>query len=508
MLVILLAGCNTPLGGGTKSTATLYVSLSGSAQGTGAQTSPLRTIQEAFNKATANRAQDIATDIILAPGTYRQGFEALDPSTPGTARITIEASTPGQSVISGADVWPDWTCSSGICQHAWPYAWGAAPNPWPGQVSIGELALRRELVVFNGVNLTQELSLSNLVPGSFYVDEGTQLIYLDPPTGSDVGTALIEVGVRPYLFLAHGFQYVTLNGLVLQDAASPFGQSAVEVGGNSFVEDTRIIGNGNTGLSISGDNVDVENSHLDNNGADGLRVYKSRNLVLNNVQTSYNNWRGYRGGYDDYDVGEKMMRVHGAKIRNLVSEGNLSRGLWFDYDNENIVIDGLRSCGNLLAGLDIEASQGPISVTGSTLCDNGGSGLIANGSNYVSVTDTSISGNSGYGVHLVQGDRTVDNWETGQQYVLNVQNWTLTGNTVQGAGSSLLWWLQIWDATAMSTFLSSSAINDNIYAQPNDAQAFEMSGYNPMAFSQWQSVTHLDASSTFSSVAIAAAATR
>src|SRR5690606_7250001 len=110
----------------------------------------------ALQQAVRNRVNGSGTRVVLLPGTYRS---ILMPewTDPGAAPIVIEAAQPGTAVISGADVWDDWSCSGSTCTHSWQYDWGTAANPWAGDVDIGPLARRRELVIVNGKNLEQVL---------------------------------------------------------------------------------------------------------------------------------------------------------------------------------------------------------------------------------------------------------------------------------------------------------------------------------------------------------------
>jgi hypothetical protein len=491
-VVLTIAAAN----GQSLESRSIFVSVSGADSNPGTKDAPLHSIQKALDRALTNRANNIPTHILIQPGTYRQSIEG-DPSTPGNAPIVIEATDPTHTIISGADIWTGWQCNATLCQHDWPYTWGTAPNPWPNDVTIGELARRRELVIVNGYNLNQRTNLTDLNPGTFYVDETNHRIYLAPPDGTNLTNATIEVGTRSSLYQAHGLQNITLKGLTFRYAASPFLESAVSIASNTTVDNTTIEWNGNIGLSLGGDNIRITNTTMNHNGGDGLNAYKARNLLLDTVETSYNNWRGDRGNFHTWGVGQKLSRIHTATIRNYTTTHNASRGLWFDWDNQNITIDNLTACDNLTDGLFVEATQGPITITNATLCNNQDFGLAANGTHNLTLTHSTITNNGKAQLYLVQGDRKVDNWETHQTYTLNLENWTVTNNTATAQGTALLWWLRIYDRRAFTAFLESSLVNHNTYLAQTPEHAFDLTGHGSVNFRQWRDLSSFDEGTTY-----------
>src|SRR5690606_6597834 len=144
---------------------------------------------EALARALVHRREGIATRVIVHPGTYRESLVGAFRGTSGST-ITFEAAQPGTAIVSGADVFPYWTCTAGVCEHAWPYRWGEAENPWPNDVDIGPLALRREIVFVDGANLEQVARRADLTPGAFFVDEANGRLVLAPPDGVDLASAL------------------------------------------------------------------------------------------------------------------------------------------------------------------------------------------------------------------------------------------------------------------------------------------------------------------------------
>jgi hypothetical protein len=72
-----------------------------------------------------------------------------------------------------------------------------------------------------------------------------------------------------------------------------------------------------------------------------------KTLLFEDNETSANNWRGAMGKFYGWAVaGVKSMRVHDGIYRRHRSVDNLTRGMWFDYDNVNIEVDNAILCSN------------------------------------------------------------------------------------------------------------------------------------------------------------------
>ena len=382
---------------------------------------------------------------------------------------------------------------------------GAEPNPWPNDIDVGEAARRREIVFVDGQNLDQVMARADLAPGAFYVDEGASRIYLAPPSGTTPSNAVVEVGVRPTLYDGTGFENVVLRGLVFEHAASAFLQSALYVGSRTTLRDVDVSWNGQTGAYLSGDNISLLNTTMNDNGGDGFAVDRARELLFDTTETSRNNWRGIRGGFDDWAVGQKLAHVHGGVIRNHTSMDNFARGFWFDWDNKDILVDNLVSCGNTMDGLRLEGSQGPLTVTNSTLCDNHRFGMSANGVHNLTFTHNTVNDNAQAQLYLVEELRHVEDYETGAAYDLTLQDWNVHDNLISGTGDAVLWGAVFWDRDARTRFLASSSVDENTYVQPDRGNVFNMlgSGEGTLAFPTWQEATQQDGRSTFQSSPLA-----
>ena len=72
---------------------------------------------------------------------------------------------------------------------------------------------------------------------------------------------------------------------------------------------------------------------------------------------------------------------------------NYGHGLWFDGDNQRVVIDSVFSARNKMRGLFVELNLGPITVKDSKLCENGFEGVANARSNNLTLSYNQIFDN-------------------------------------------------------------------------------------------------------------------
>ncbi|MGH7839245.1 MAG: right-handed parallel beta-helix repeat-containing protein, partial [Candidatus Binataceae bacterium] len=302
---------------------------------------------------------------------------------------------------------------------------------------------------------------------------------------------------------------LTLSGLTFQDNVDDYlGSSAVslEQGGTGLtVKNCSFLNNGWVGLVI-GDwvNVSVTNFTGSANGENALEIYRVQNLVETGITLVGNNLVGYANGYTGWDAdGEKLLRIHGGTLTNLTVTGNLTGGIWFDTDNENITVNNLVSENNLTNGFNCEATQGPISIKDSVIAYNGGNGLTTGSCQGLTVTNTTIYGNGKAQIQpSSNGPRTFNDYVTGASESVMNTAWTLThdqiGTQVSYPGGYL--WGDAMASSDWAAFLSSLTSNFNDWYSPNNPDPYALpTGITN--FAGWQSYTSQDAASTQSAFA-------
>ena len=486
----------------------------------GTQAKPLKTVQAAASIAFDNNKNNVGTRVTLNPGTYRENVYYNTPST--SAPVTFQAAQNGTAIITGSDLWTDWTSAGNIFTHNWPYTWGecALPNGWP---SMWPIILRREMIFVNGTPLTQVISANQMVEGTFYVDDASHLVSMWPPSGTNMSTAAIEVAVRPGTFNIQSATNVVLRGITFEHASTcpQTGNSVTVTSSNHILIDTdNFLWNNQAGLGLTlVNNVVVQNSVANHNGSGGIAASQGKDHNYYNNETSYNNWREAMGAYYGWSYdGAKILLMHTADFNGFKAYYNQTGGIWFDTDNKNITLENLDSSNNLTMGMFLEADEGPITITDSKFCNNNDNEdstysfgtLISGNAEYVTVSGSLFYNNAvpDFGGEIFIGGtsagRTFKDWETGQTYTVQSQNWTLNGNTVVGVGSLQDLFYSYQTGSVWNLFQSTFSSNNNTWWNASNANVFHPEA-GVFDFSKWHSYMGQDANSTFSDPGVSCA---
>ena len=494
----------------------IYVDqTTGSDSNPGTQSRPLKTIGKAAQVAQDNYRKAVSTRIIIEPGTYRESISLSGEGASGTASITFEAGKPRTASLSGSDLWTSWQPDStdpGRYTHAWSSQWGACAAP-QGSPPLEEIVRRREMVFVNGSLLAQALSLNGMTEGSFFVDEPGGRIYVRPPASIDMTNAAVEVSSRARLLDVHRVSNLTLRGLLFVQAnpcvsMKPAASVNISGGSNHLIEGCSFQWNNWGGLRLDGvsDSTvrDVVASH---NGAIGLAGYQLKNVSYEDVEVSYNNWRGALGNVYGWDVaGAKFLRVHGASFKRFKAVANQTRGLWFDTDNSNVTVQDSYLSTNQVNGIFLEASQGPITIKDTRVCKNGAQGVLTNNAEGVSLVADLIYGNKTAQIFINGGNKSRNDhdWETREPYTAVAHNWSLMRNTIVGTEpTQLLFEMYESSNTSSSLFLSTLASDSNTWYNPENKKVFQIDPGGPnhsprnLDFEQWRANTKQDRNSSF-----------
>jgi hypothetical protein len=354
------------------------------------------------------------------------------------------------------------------------------------------------MIFIDGRLLKQVLSEGTMGPGTFYVDEAQKLVSVWPSTATDLDRATVEVAVRPTLFASSARVNLSVRGLVFEHAATALDGDAALFHNvtNLVVEDTVFRWNNWGGFGVYGaTRVTALRNAANNNGGRGMAAWKVQRLTYEGNETSYNNWRGAWGNFLRWAMGGiKILRLHGGVIRHQKAVGNRAYGLWLDFDNHDVTIDGGVWCRNLLSGGFVEASQGPVTILGATACMNGESGVFATESQHVTVKNSILYGNGFSQLHVGgNASRTVDNWETGLPIVLQLSHWTLCGNAIMGTDSTQA----VVAAPQWEFFFSTLRSSRNVWWNPVRSRAFLLTSGASLDLAGWRAVSGQDTDSTF-----------
>jgi Abnormal spindle-like microcephaly-assoc'd, ASPM-SPD-2-Hydin len=499
-------------------TASVYVdAVNGNDSNNGSKTSPLKTISAGVAMALQNNWNSIGSKVIINPGTYREAVTINGGGSRTTSLpITFQAATTGTAIISGADVMTGWTVDSGnskLYKNSWPYNFGICPAQPPPSPYQQEITLRAEMVIVNGTPLTQVLALTSMLPGTFYIDDAHAEAYIYPPSGTNMSTATVEVATRPHLLQENGQSNVVFRGLTVQYANTCHEDSAVIVDANAqnvlFDADSFVWNNGEGLMFTTAEYFTVQNSTAYHNGEVGFFSHQVKNDLWKNDITEFNNWRGAQGAFYVWDSGgAKWMWDHDGTYTNFGSFFNQGNGVAWDTDQYNVTLNGMVSSGNITNGIQIEKSEGPFVINNSYVCNNNllgdvqRGGIVVRNSELVSVTGSTLWGNSGIQMAIVgvSGGIPINNWETGQAYNLVTKSMVTTGNAMSGTAPEIFSdsYLGGADWTTFVTTLTSNL--NSYYAGSNSAWAIPAPQTGTMVdLSSWQSTTGQDLLSSWKS---------
>ena len=114
-----------------------------------------------------------------------------------SAPLTVEAASSGTAIISASELLTGWTQeSANIYSTSWTADLGVCPIPngWP--TNFAPIARRPEMVFVDGIPLTQTMSYAELVPGTFFVDETANTMFVSPGSSTNMATAVVEAAKR------------------------------------------------------------------------------------------------------------------------------------------------------------------------------------------------------------------------------------------------------------------------------------------------------------------------
>ena len=445
------------------------------------------------------RERGHAVRIVVAPGTYRETIHIV--GVGDNPPLVVESQVPGQAVVSGAEIESRWTRTGegGHFVAPWEHDWGLAPIPpgWGG-VEVPDGVRRREAVLVDGAPLRQVLEQDELVPGTFLVDESADRLVVDPPAGvDDLGDHLVEVAERDrVLRIRRRAENVTVKGFVFEAAAAtlqkPMGQ--VVNARDVLLEANTFRHSSWDGLSVCcTGGVTVRDNRLVDNGGTGLGTDRVRDALVEGNTMTGNNVRGADHGYAGWSVaGSKNLRLHDAVYRGNTYDDNWARGLWFDTDVTNVLVDGDRSCGNLLSGAFIEKVQGPLTIRDSTFCRNPHGGIVVATSGNVTIERSTLEDN-GHSQLVFSGGRfrVWTDHVTGEVVTMgDFENWTLRDNEIVSPGAARLIHSPVIPIEHWRHLLASGEMtaNGNTWTRASYTDAIRLKGENfPMQ--EWYATT-------------------
>ncbi len=471
----------------------------------GSQANPLPSLLAGLQVARQFRLEGKPVCLRLLPGIYREECpEVLSDLDATASALVIEGASDGRSVISGSEVWNDWTLDqqTGIYSRSWPHAWGFSGIDYSGRnAPIGQ---RREMVFVNGRRLVQVLGLADLAQGRFLVDEQAKRILLKPPLGLDrFDQALVEVALRgeKALLRARSVSNLAIRRLTFVHAASAQREAPLFImrSARILLEDITVLDSNWTGIKVDGPQAGaIRNCLVRGVGAMGLALGHARDFRVERVVAEDNCWRAQLGGLTGWDAaGVKCGSLDGVVFDRVESSGNLTHGIWLDTNVTRVELRDCRVERNLGHGIYLEKNLGPISLERCTIAGNQGGVMIVNTSG-VTIADSRLLDN--HEAQIIVNARSSypkhTHWLTGEDIKLDLSNTVLQRNAIYGRNEYRNLIRTMGDKTMLSRFATTLTAAGNAYSCASAEAAFDLMG-TKTGFAGWRKLTAQDADSTF-----------
>lgn len=333
------------------------------------------TVNPTDNLQTLVTACPASTTFILQAGTHHDSVTSLkngdvftSPSGTtadgvienGAVALPLSGQTWTQVTISGTAYWttPGGTpLNSGSltnCQSAYTSCWYT------------------QNLYFNNVDYIHAASLTSVTTGAWYYDfaggDGgiVNNIYLrDNPTA-----ATVELGANYNAFISTSATNITVQGLIIEKYAPNIQNGAVEPEASGWiVQNNEIRLNHGAGISVrpSGDNAQVLNNYLHDNGQFGVNIGAVNNATVSNNVIVHNNIDHTLIGFGAGCC--KFTGTNSLVSYNLVHD-NLGDGLWSDVFASGITYDHNIVYNNQADGIRLEISDKQ-TVTNNVVYGNG-----------------------------------------------------------------------------------------------------------------------------------------
>jgi hypothetical protein len=238
----------------------------------------------------------------------------------------------------------------------------------------------------------------------------------------------------------------------------------------------------------------------------GFASYRTVNALYEFDEADYNNWRGAMGAFYDWAMGGfKLFSMHAGTFNQVYAYRNQGEGLWFDTDGENIVIKDATLVENDATNMQLEVDEGPVSISGSTLCNSIGSGATLVNSAYITLTNNQFYDN-GDGISpghaeifltSVEGGRKITNWQTGQSEQFGTTNISLTNNTFENNTPGQTLFGTYLDGEDWTDFYTTFQSSGNRWYDPTGPDKFTLPVNKKVDLAGFQSATGQGAGSTF-----------
>lgn len=365
----------------------LYVAPRGAAIGSGTIDDPYGTLTHAVNR---SRPGDT---IVMRAGVYHESVVI-----PTNKSVTIQ-NYPGSAVwLDGSSVISDFRKSGNVWVHSgWTkefdhsptYAKGAPDGTEPGWIWINPkypLAAHPEQVWFGDKKLTQVGRRSDVVPGTFYIDDAAdEVVVGSDPNGSIVRSSDLELGLTVV------GPDSTVRGIGIRRYGTPVHEmGTLRIAAKDVtVENVVVADNATQGVTGWASGTTLRQVSSLRNGLTGFHANRSDNYTAHRILAEGNNSQHFN--VTPVSAGLKMSASRGIRITDSVFRGNDGTGLWFDVSDADVVATGNTITGNTDDGLIFELSSG-LFAANNVIAGNGSQSFFVIDSDKVRFWNNTITG--------------------------------------------------------------------------------------------------------------------
>ena len=399
----------------------------------GAASAATVTLSPGANIQSSVNSHPPGTTFVLKPGTYRG--QSVTSLKNGDSFIGQKgADLNGAKVLTG---WKSvfvrgvqyWTASAGapLSTPGCNAGSGVCCQPgYPGCIYV------QDLYVSNS-EYRHVTSLSNVVSNTWYYayDSGDGAIRNNVYLRNNPAGKTVELGAKNYAF-SDSASNITIKNLTIEKYAPPLQFAAVEPQGpNWLIQNNEVRLNHAWGIKAmsGGDNAQIRNNNVHDNGEDGIGtggseggVIDSNTIVHNNVN---NVMQGFEGGGTKFS-GDNLM------VSNNIVHDNIGVGLHADAGATHITFNHNTVYNNQGCGIRYEVSRYG-TIENNTAYGNGLSGIGAcgaqityTGSDHGRITGNKVIDGGTGGIRIYN---TVGTKPFGQT-VYKVTDTRVTGNTI------------------------------------------------------------------------------
>ncbi len=343
--------------------------------------------------------------VVVRAGSYHEGFVL-----PAGKRLTVQNAPSEEVWFDGSRVLTGWRGEGATWfvenwtvrfDHSPTYTRGAPDNTQKGFAFLDPghpMAAHPDQVFVDGRALRQVGAVSQVISGTFFVDEVAHRLYLgSDPAGHEVRASDLNRGA-----LVKGAG-ATLRGISFRRFAPSVpdaGAVRIEAGSVALermaVEDSATIG-----IAVSGPGATLRQVSSRRSGMLGIGGNRADGLVVEAVDVEDNNTE--RFNQVPVAGGMKFTKTRGIVVRSSRIADNFGTALWIDESCFDVRVIGSDMLDNHRHGLVLELSA-KATVVDNLIRDNGRTGVLVSGTSDVAIWNNTLVGN-GSGFLVIQDRR-------------------------------------------------------------------------------------------------------